>query len=622
MTKKMQFTQKQHEALERAKYYYSYAAKHEVTKKFRANAIENYGFYDGTGQWRAEHINELAEFGFAPRVFNFIKPNVNSLASLDVQTRFRFAFRSDSGKPEEEELAEALTHLGYHIQESQKIPYKATARFKDMLIAGVGWCHMYKDEVNGKILYERVHPLDMLFDPDDASMDLDQSEFVIRMRWVPLSYIKRAWPQHVHHFDHKFNTVAEHVSTSGQNEQLHQRQRIELDDFYSGEGYGRRVKIVEVQYKQAAKSYEGFDVNGNYFSTFNQKHAHALAESKKDITESSSQQIMRVLFSDDVLLEHQALKPALPDMPDFSYIPSIWSRRLDGTPEGWVDSMKPMQVMYNSHLTKVTYMLNSTTVVYEEGAVGNRTPHEISKMMSNPFTAIPIVKGYEFNIQPNNKFSEGQFKMLDTILENQQRASGWHDEAMGIETNANTGVAIKERQTNSVRSQQLAFDSTKYSKSRDANKLLNLIQSGGDTFIEVRILKDEEVKTIILNVLREVNGQKVMLNDVRNLPLSIHIEEVPDFESPSQEQQATLEKLLQHKEALTFLSSPELLKRYGVRDYKQLSEDIEKSKLREAELQVQIQQMIQMPQLQLQQQQQEQEMMQQQQTQAQRQEVS
>ncbi|WP_100550344.1 portal protein [Caedibacter taeniospiralis] len=545
-------TVKQKEALDLAQYYFRYAATSQVNKAYRKKAIEDYGFYDGTGQWDKSQLHKLSANGYPPEVLNIVKPIINSLTGVDVQTRFRVAFRSSSGNVKDDRLAKAITHLGYHIQENQDMTHKATQKFMDMLITGIGWSNLFKQPSTSEIIYEHVHPLDVLFDPDDLSSQLNNSEFVIRIRWISLAEMKRLWPKHSSYFDSRFSVVKnvreakEWKQYQGEvSPEIQQRAEIELDTFYLGEGYGRRVRVIEVQYRQEMMSFEGMDINGHYFATFNEKEALSLVEKMTDLERKSSKAIMRVLFTEDRLLEYAPLKPNVPDLPDFTYIPCLWSRRYsDGVPDGWLSSMKPVQRRYNSLQTRLSYLLSSTRAIYDEGAFSNKEPHEIEAMLSDPGAAIEISPGSRFELHANNQISGGYFTLLEKTVEDIQRVSGYYDEALGKETNAQSGVAIRARQVNSVRGQTIAFDNLKLMKKREARMMLNLIQSGSGAFLESQILtEDEKREIVILNCVHDVDGKRVVVNDIRTLPLSIHIEEVPDFESPTQEQQARLDRV-------------------------------------------------------------------------------
>jgi len=108
--------------------------------------------------------------------------------------------------------------------------------------------------------------------------------------------------------------------------------------------------------------------------------------------------------------------------------------------------------------------------------------------------------------------------------------------------------------------------------------LLDLIQGSGlENLLVNVVLDDEEKQTVILNLVKEEkNGKKLILNDIRTLPVDIYIERVPDYDSGPEEQQATLEALLSNPQAPLILQNPELLKLLRFRSADKIADAMQK----------------------------------------------
>jgi hypothetical protein len=172
---------------------------------------------------------------------------------------------------------------------------------------------------------------------------------------------------------------------------------------------------------------------------------------------------------------------------------------------------------------------------------------------------------------------EEQLKIVELYLNLIQRVTGIYDEMLGIQTNATSGVAQHMRQVNSVRNNVFAFDNFSQMKKRESRFILNIIQSSGEMNAAVELLTPQEREVIILNLVREVNGKPMVFNDIRTLPLSLYIEEVPDYQSSSAEQKATFESLLSNAHAQWLMLSPELLRRMGVRNPEQIAQEMQQA---------------------------------------------
>ena len=75
-------------------------------------------------------------------------------------------------------------------------------------------------------------------------------------------------------------------------------------------------------------------------------------------------------------------------------------------------------------------------------------------------------KDSKFQFSSNAQLGEEQLKIVELYLKLIQRVTGIHDEMLGIQTNATSGVAQNMRQVNSVRNNVFAFDNFSQMKKR------------------------------------------------------------------------------------------------------------------------------------------------------------
>ncbi|RZI46646.1 hypothetical protein [Candidatus Finniella inopinata] len=558
-------------ALTTAQEFFRMANLHPSSAEFRLKCLNDYGFYDGTGQWEAHDLRILQERGQLPITVNICKGFIDNLSGVEIQSRYRIACRNDSQNPEDDALADALTHLLFHIQENQEIPYKGSLKFRDSLICGLGWSYLYQED--GVVSYDYVHPFNMLPDPDDLTPQYTAMKYVCRKRWMRPDRVKARWPH-----------TAKDIDFSGdfgyyqgmESPELMDREALYTDPNL-GNGTNRsRVLVVEVQYKVPAKIYRGLDTQGRSFETFQLEKAESLAGSEKNLEEVQGERLMRTLFLDNTLLEHAPLDATFPDQKDFSYIPIVFQRRFKtGVPYGLLESMKDIQRDCNVRVTKSVYAINSARVVFEGNPMPGRDIETIRKELKIADSVILLPKDSKFQVSSNSQLGEEQLKIVELYLNLIQRVTGIYDEMLGIPTNATSGIAQNIRQVNSVRNNVFAFDNFSQMKKREARFLLTLLQAGGEENLAVEILNPEERKRIILNLTRIIDGKPVVFNDIRTLPLSLYVEEVPDYQSSFAEQKATFESLLSNAHAQWLMSSPELLRRLGVRDPETVAKEMQ-----------------------------------------------
>jgi len=562
------------DALIKGRRYFQYGATNILYTKWRQSCIEKFAFYDGDGQYPDSVLQQLRDRKQEPIVVNKIKSMVNQVSGIERKNRTRTAFRSHTGDENTEELAKALSHYTYYIQEHQNVPQKRSDRNKDSLICGLGWSYIYQQQ--GQTFFDNIHPLSMIYDADDFSPTMTDQQYCIRSHWIGREDLKILYPKFIKQIDDLFIN-AEPANIGSFSGEFFNRISPYIDMYaFGGQGVGSKILIIEVQRKQSKKYLCGVDSAGNWFETFNEEEAEELSPSKKDIQEKTGYQIIRTIFCRDIVLEHAPLKPNIPNLDDFLYIPCVYGRRsADAIPDGWMTPMMDLQRILNYNKLKEVAMLNSARVIADSTAFIGQTMEEVREEVARSDSIIIKNPESEVSIHPNVDLAMSQINSSKRLDEEFQQVSGMFSDALGAPSNATSGVAINSRARLSVTNQQIGFDMFELANKREARMMLTLIQGGGDENIMAQILTPDEEETIILNLTREINGKKVLFNDIRTLPLSIYVEQTHDYESGPEEQRATFEALLSNQNAQMILQSPAFLKLLGMRDWKKISEEMQ-----------------------------------------------
>lgn len=565
-------------ALDTGQAYCKRANLHPSKMQWSSEAIEAFGFYDGSGQWSEQDFKTVAERNQVPLTVNLIQGRIDALSGVEIQSRFRTAIQDASGSVENERLALALTNWLYFIQQDQRMPHKGSLKFRDMMICGIGWSNIFQD--NGSYCYDYVHPYNVLPDPDDLSPQYDNMKYVCRKRWMEPDVVKKTWPKVSKYIDF----TDPNLSTTIYSPEITDRNTNYTNvNNYSGFSQSR-VLVWEVQHKIPKTAYSGIDSHGFYFETFDEEKAEDLANSSKDIEEKESSQIIRTLFLDNYLLETAPLNPNIPGVKDFSYIPCVWKRRFrTGVPYGLVDQMKDIQRDANVRITKALYLANSSKLIVTGSLPPGQSIQSVEAQMKKPDALIVLPSETKFDLRDNTSLSDAQLKMLDKYELLLNRVTGINDDMMGVPTNATSGVAQRQRQINSVRNNVFAFDNFADMKERESRFIISLFQGGENENILSQIMTEDQKETIILNLVRIIKGKKVVFNDVRTLPISLEVEEVPDYKNSIEENREAVENVLSNPNAMHIMQSPSLMRRLGIRDYEKLSEEMKETMNRKQE---------------------------------------
>lgn len=557
----MYLSESRQNALAHAQRIFYLASGNLLYQKWRQTAINSFDFYDGIGQYHPEILQKLHARNQAPIVVNKVRSMVNQATGLEINTRGKFAFRPQSNNEQELKLTKAMTHYSYAVQTDQHFSYKGSLRCRDALICGLGWSRMipYKD----RILYDYIHPLNIIFDADDFSPQLTNQRHLVHMRWLSPDEIKSEWPNKAKELD-SYVSSSDLISNIGNftSEFFNRRSAFIPSVSSTGGANGSRLLVNEVFHKEKKKYYCGIDKNGYYFETFDEEEAEKLAEKKKDITQEMGTQIMRTVFCDSILLDYGPMLPNLPNMQDFPDIPCVWLRRTaDAVPIGWMEDVKDLQRELNYRKLKEIMSLNSVRARVDVNAIAGMDAEEIRAELSRPDSVLFTTGAGQIDIIPNIDLSNAMIKASERIDHELQQVSGMFSDSLGEATNATSGIAIKQRQIGTSKNLAFGFDSFKHVKEREGKMLLDLLQGSGIENILVNVtLDDDEKEIFIMNLVRNINGKEVVFNDIRTLPVDIYVEIVPDYDSSFEEQRATLETLLANPQAPLILQNPYLLK--------------------------------------------------------------
>ena len=346
--------------------YYEYASNSSVRQQWLNQHLINSSF-DRGNQWLDPHIlKDMQEIGATPYTYNNIEPLVNAFVSLQIRSSKRVGYEASSDNAEHIKLAEYLKHLAYEIQTQNDYTFVSSQKFRSSLIGGIGWSYFNYD--NNKFSYKCIDPVEVLWDPDDRSARLDDSNFVCREHYVAAVKLKNQYPE----FAKEFEDMVEENSTNPSDyatsspiteTSIWQRSSGIVSNTIGNPqddgawSRGRSIKIVEVFYKKSTKYYETTIFfpeepepesvpNEQLFTTFDE----AIAKDKSingKIEEKDGTQIWHGVFCDNLLISNNPLAEQVPNQQYLPITPVVLRRDYQGVPYGVVDNLISPQKTHN-----------------------------------------------------------------------------------------------------------------------------------------------------------------------------------------------------------------------------------------------------------------------------------
>jgi hypothetical protein len=513
--------------------------------------------------------------GVVPLTYNKILPRLNNVAGMEVQTRTKVTFRARSYDQKEKDTAEALSDLAMFVQDKNNSTHVLSQVGHDARVCGLGW---HEFDVQGGVIREsRSDPMLTIPDLADRSPGLTEQRFVGKGCWMPRNRVKQKWKDAdvdsaTFGFSMPFGGEAFcPVTTCGG--YLNQ----ETDMLF----------VVEWSIREPTKYYEVVDKSNRLVTTFSKKEAGQMARFKpgtrdKDITERDGYKIIIVYFTGSLLLgvleDSYQLNPA---KGLFLLTPTVCFRDNDtGKPYGLVRNAQDAQRGYNKTKTRLKWLMAAHQVIME-GDAGDDAA--VRSEAARPDGVLIVKAGKKLEINRHEQAIAQHLAALESDDKDIQAALGIYDESLGIETNANSGIAIQKRQLGSSRNMAMVIDNALAAKKRWAEKLLYLIQSVFTDQTVLWVTDDQnEMKQVTINQpeidaqgkpIKDAHGNPVMKYDIKTGVFDVFVQEVPDVSSQQEVARQMVIDVLPSVGGLTGVT-PGLLELLGVPESSKLMQEI------------------------------------------------
>jgi hypothetical protein len=161
---------------------------------WRQEAREDFAFVAGH-QWAQEDIAKLKEQGRPAVTFNRIGAMVDAVGGLEINNRQETRYYPrEMGDVQANEI---FTEAGKWARDQCYAEDEESDAFQDAAVCGIGCTESrmdYDEEPDGKILIERMDPLEVFWDPAAKKKCLSDARYVFAARWMDKDEIKAKWP--------------------------------------------------------------------------------------------------------------------------------------------------------------------------------------------------------------------------------------------------------------------------------------------------------------------------------------------------------------------------------------------------------------------------------------------
>ncbi len=535
--------------------YYDYARSSAVRRMWALNYYQNLKYYYGD-QWSDELKKEFEDVKAFPLVVNKVEPTVNMYSSLLLNSSKRIAAKATTTLSNHGKRAEDVNNFFYSVQTKNRFQSKSNQMRTDALIGGIGYLHFGYDEKTGEFFIDWINPDHVYPDPDDQTQHYENPSFWTLSYFVSHINCKQRYPEHADFFD---ALIGQESVTNAINDISFFTNSIDDTLVWTK---GRSIRLVEVYYKKNVKYYEGtivFPAEGEdeldqeqYFCTFDEEFAKSKMAKGTKLEEKEGTQIWKGVYCDNMLLESGALYPQVPNQKHFPIIPLCLKRNYMGMPYGVVDGLIPLSIAKNYIWTKTIHGLGSKFLLME----GNqddmaKTAQIYLEQMSQKMGVISLKNAKDAQLINSENLLQYLFQANQRIDVEFEQTTQLHNEIEGEETNAVSGVAIRERATNSAKAQSPLHSTYNDMLLSMGELMLDTLKGINDLKYPFKYSKDGKEIAAILD------------DEISTINFEIYTDIAPPFSSSYDEEVAKFEGLMNSPNPALLMSHPLFLKKSG-----------------------------------------------------------
>lgn len=476
-------------------------------------------FYDND-QWSKEDKEELEGRGQPALVFNKIKPTINWI--LGTERKSRVEAKVLARNKEKTSSAEAKTKLLKYIDDVNMTAYHRSRAFSDAAIAGVGWLETGVRSGSDEPLYvERVSWRDIWYDNLHTKLDYTDARYLIRQRWTDLDIAQAMFPDRAAELETEAHNVTRLFPQgfddtdgrgAGSYDEITGRSSYQGGEFHEDDisvaSNRPRVQLIEVWYKEIAKCQclhcEGSPLHNSVLNESDNHQRFAVEQGFATLVDAVKP-VMRVMIYCGSTVLFDGPSPYRHNR--FPFVP-IWCYRkgADNSPYGIVDGIIDPQEDLNKRKSKALYILSSNKFIADDNASENW--NEFRAEANRPDGIIRVMPNSR--VVPLNETQIAR-EQLDLAKDDErfiQDVSGVTDENMGRDTRAESGVAIRSKQTQGLVATSLVFDNLNLAVQLCGELEISLIEQYYDAPKIVRLLNDKNAASYL-----EVNGDDGNITD-------------------------------------------------------------------------------------------------------------
>ncbi|PKP62209.1 hypothetical protein CVT91_00015 [Candidatus Atribacteria bacterium HGW-Atribacteria-1] len=478
-------------------------------------AVKGYAFYKGgDGQWDAADIIALNQKGRPHLSINMILPTINLITGYERQNRLDTRVYPKRGG--NRIIAEILTSLTKHVEDTSNGIYERSMMFLDGIVARKGWIGMdiiydNQDPFNGEIQVIRKNPFDITEDRNCQNYDLNKGgKYIIESYWTDKEMAVLTFPKCKKEIDKmKYDDLDSrdvyHIPGDPKNPDKFKCRMRET----WWKSYEKAVYLCDrltLERKRVAKS--NIPIMQRILEIDRRQAEDEGRAERYTVREVVIPVLNCTTTMGDIELEH-VVRPygEMSLFPLMRFTP-YW---INGDMFGVVDNLISPQQEKNKRRSQALHLVNtSANSGFFNPEEGGADKDELEMFGSKPGVVITYKSKQPTKIEPT-PLSDAHIKLEMLASNDIKEISSIGDNLRGLANKQESGVLDRQRQTQGLIGTEVIFDNYKLTHRIYAETMTELIRTG-QTFSTQEVLAiagDEKIDANIDQIMDALQSIKV-----------------------------------------------------------------------------------------------------------------
>jgi hypothetical protein len=438
---------------------------------WRVEAIDCYDFICGK-QWLSADEGKLNAEKRPTVTFNYSEKMIDAVVGAEVSNRQEATYKPRG--VEDSPYAEMMNNAAKWVRDECGAEDEESDAFRDMLICGLGWTYThvtYDEDQDGKIVTERIDPLEMYSDPAANKPGITDCRFHFRRWWVDEREAKREWP------GSSFSSTEDSDASVGIVTRGHRYEEGEPDEKDRHKGQVQITLYECVEREPIYRALLGGEIQEMSVADFNDLR-DIIDQTGIKYVKQQKRVYYRGFFSGETLLDFEKS----PCQDGFAFQAITGKRdRNKNTFYGLTRVMKDPQRWANKWLSQILHIINSNAkggLMAEINAFVDpkRAQEEWAQPDSVTLFQEGALSGGKVKEKGMGAFPSGLDKLMQFALGSLPMVTGINLEALGLANREQAGVLEAQRKQAAYGLLAPLFDSLRRYRKVQGRIMLYLIK--------------------------------------------------------------------------------------------------------------------------------------------------